>query len=117
MGNEGTFRLLKLVLPAGKLLSAAPSAPMGNYSTPFPTVIDTVIRALEKALPRQRLLQRPDHRIDHGRERCRVVAHGGGRRSAQEFSRRQNELEQPERSFVPHLAGAEALLEGYPRVR
>jgi N-methylhydantoinase B len=53
MANEGTFRPLKLVLPAGKILSAAPTAPMGNYSTPFPTVIDTVIRALEKALPQQ----------------------------------------------------------------
>ena len=49
--NEGTFRPLKLVLPAGKVLSADPTAPMGNYSTPFPTVIDTVIKALEKALP------------------------------------------------------------------
>jgi N-methylhydantoinase B len=51
MANEGTFRPLKLVLPPGKILSAAPTAPMGNYSTPFPTVIDTVIRALERALP------------------------------------------------------------------
>jgi len=51
MANEGTFRPLKLILPAGKLLSAEPTAPMGNYSTPFPTVIDTVIRALAQALP------------------------------------------------------------------
>ena len=51
MANEGTFRPLKLVLPPGKILSAAPTAPMGNYSTPFPTVIDAVIRALEQALP------------------------------------------------------------------
>jgi len=51
MANEGTFRPLKLILPPGKILSAAPAAPMGNYSTPFPTVIDTVIRALERALP------------------------------------------------------------------
>jgi N-methylhydantoinase B len=51
MANEGTFRPLKLVLPPGKLLSADPTAPMGNYSTPFPTVIDAVIKALEKALP------------------------------------------------------------------
>jgi N-methylhydantoinase B len=27
------------------------TAPMGNYSQPFPTVIDAVIKALEKALP------------------------------------------------------------------
>jgi N-methylhydantoinase B len=51
MANAGTFRPLRLVLPPGTILSAAPTAPMGNYSTPFPTVIDAVIRALEKALP------------------------------------------------------------------
>ncbi len=49
--NEGTFRPLKLILPQGKILSANSAAPMGNYSTPFPTVIDAVIKALEKALP------------------------------------------------------------------
>jgi N-methylhydantoinase B len=51
MANEGTFRPVKLVLPPGKILSADPTAPMGNYSTPFPTVIDAVIKALDKALP------------------------------------------------------------------
>jgi N-methylhydantoinase B len=51
LANEGTFRPLKLILPPGKLLSAEPTAPMGNYSTPFPTVIDAVIKALEQALP------------------------------------------------------------------
>src|SRR6185436_4833352 len=51
MANEGTFRPLKLVLPPGKILSADPTAPMGNYSQPFPTVIDAIIKALEKALP------------------------------------------------------------------
>ena len=49
--NEGIFRPLKLILPEGKILSAAPTAPMGNYSMPFPTVIDAVIRAFEKAMP------------------------------------------------------------------
>jgi len=49
--NEGTFRPLKLILPEGKLLSARPTAPMGNYSQPFPTVIDAFIKALEPALP------------------------------------------------------------------
>jgi N-methylhydantoinase B len=53
MANEGTFRPLKLILPPGKILSADPTAPMGNYSTPFPTVIDAVIKALEKALPQR----------------------------------------------------------------
>ena len=51
MANEGTFRPLELILPDKTILSAEPSAPMGNYSTPFPPVIDAVIRALEKALP------------------------------------------------------------------
>jgi N-methylhydantoinase B len=50
-GNEGLFRPLKLVLPPGKILSAEPTAPMANYPMPFPTVIDAVIKALEKALP------------------------------------------------------------------
>lgn len=49
--NEGIFRPLKLVLPEGTILSAEATAPMGNYSMPFPTVIDTVIRALGKAVP------------------------------------------------------------------
>ena len=49
--NEGTFRPLKIVLPEGTLLSAAPTAAMGLYSIPFPTVIDCIIKALEKALP------------------------------------------------------------------
>ncbi|HTI86013.1 MAG TPA: hydantoinase B/oxoprolinase family protein, partial [Alphaproteobacteria bacterium] len=49
--NEGTFRPIKLVLPPGKILSAAADAPMGNYSRSFPTVIDAVIKAFENALP------------------------------------------------------------------
>lgn len=51
MANEGTFRPVKLILPDGKILSARTPAPMGNYSTPFPTVIDAVIHALAPALP------------------------------------------------------------------
>jgi N-methylhydantoinase B len=49
--NEGLFRPLKLILPEGTILSADPTAPMANYPMPFPTVIDAVIKALEKALP------------------------------------------------------------------
>ena len=50
--NEGTFRPLKLILPEGKIVSARPTAPMGMYGTfPFPTIVDTFIKALEKALP------------------------------------------------------------------
>jgi N-methylhydantoinase B len=49
--NEGMFRPLKLILPPQTLLSADPTAPMGNYNRCFPLVIDAVIRAFEKALP------------------------------------------------------------------
>ncbi len=49
--NEGTFRPLRLILPEGKILSAAPTAPIGNYSQPFPTIIDATIRAFEHVLP------------------------------------------------------------------
>jgi N-methylhydantoinase B len=51
--NEGTFRPLKLILPDGKLVSAKATAPMGHYGFPFPTIIDTIIKALEPALPEQ----------------------------------------------------------------
>jgi len=40
-----------MILPQGKILSAAPTAAMGLYSIPFPTVIDAIIKALEPALP------------------------------------------------------------------
>jgi N-methylhydantoinase B len=49
--NEGTFRPLKMILPQGTLISAEPTAAMGLYSIPFPTVIDCIIKALEPALP------------------------------------------------------------------
>jgi N-methylhydantoinase B len=49
--NEGTYRPLKLNLPDGTILSAEPTAAMGLYPVPFPTVIDAIIKALEPALP------------------------------------------------------------------
>ena len=49
--NEGTFRPVKMILPQGKLISAEPTAAMGLYSIPFPTIIDCIIKALEPALP------------------------------------------------------------------
>jgi N-methylhydantoinase B len=49
--NEGTFRPLKLILPAGTLVSASPTAAMGNYGFPFPTIVDTFIKAMEQAMP------------------------------------------------------------------
>ena len=51
--NEGTFRPLKLILPDGKLVSAGPTAPMQHYGFPFPTIIDTIIKALQTAMPEQ----------------------------------------------------------------
>ena len=49
--DEGCFRALKVVIPAGKLLSAKPPAPVGNWSRTLPTVIDLILRALAPALP------------------------------------------------------------------
>ena len=51
--NEGTFRPLKIILPPGKILSADPSAPMGNYSQPFPTAIDVIISAFADVFPQR----------------------------------------------------------------
>jgi len=49
--NDGSFRPLHVVIPDGKFLSAASDAPMGLYSAPLPTVIDTVVKALVTAAP------------------------------------------------------------------
>ena len=49
--NEGTFRPLKLNLPEGTIVSAGPTAAMGHYNTPLPTLIDLVIRALGPVMP------------------------------------------------------------------
>ncbi len=49
--NDGSFRPLHVVIPDGKFLSAAHDAPMGLYSAPLPTVIDTVVKALVEAAP------------------------------------------------------------------
>jgi N-methylhydantoinase B len=49
--NAGTYRPLKLILPPGTLVSASPRAAMGNYGFPFPTIVDTFIKALESAMP------------------------------------------------------------------
>jgi N-methylhydantoinase B len=49
--NEGSFAPLTVVLPDGKFLSAGATAAMARYSTPLPTVIDAIIRALATAVP------------------------------------------------------------------
>ena len=49
--DEGCFRPLKILIPPGKILSAAPPAPVGNWSRTLPTVIDLILRALAPAMP------------------------------------------------------------------
>lgn len=49
--DEGCFRPLKVILPPGKFLSAQPPAPLGLWSIPLPTVIDTVLAVLAPAVP------------------------------------------------------------------
>ena len=49
--DEGTFRPLAIEIPDGTFLSASPTAAVGNYSTPLPTVVDTILRALVQAIP------------------------------------------------------------------
>jgi N-methylhydantoinase B len=51
--NDGSFRPLHVVIPDGKFLSARAGAPMGWYSSPLPSVVDTVIKAMVEAAPEQ----------------------------------------------------------------
>jgi N-methylhydantoinase B len=49
--NDGSFRNLKVVLPPGSVVSAVRPAPMRWWMT-FPmTVVDTIFKALSKAIP------------------------------------------------------------------
>jgi N-methylhydantoinase B len=49
--NDGSFRNLKVVLPPGRIVSAERPAPMRWWMT-FPmTVVDTIFKALSKAIP------------------------------------------------------------------
>jgi len=51
--NDGSFRNLKVVLPRGSIVSAERPAPMRWWMT-FPmTVVDTIFKALAKAIPDQ----------------------------------------------------------------
>jgi N-methylhydantoinase B len=50
-GNEGTYRPLRVKIPAGTFLSASDDAPKGAYSAALPTVIDTVVSAMAQAAP------------------------------------------------------------------
>lgn len=48
--NAGAFRALKVIIPDGNLMMASYPAPMAEWSTPLPTVVDTIARALAPAM-------------------------------------------------------------------
>lgn len=48
--NEGCFRPLRVILPRGTLISAEEPAAMSWWQTPVLTVIDTILRAVGKAV-------------------------------------------------------------------
>lgn len=49
--NEGSFAALKVIIPEGTFMMAKYPAPMCGWSTPIPTVVDTVLKALAPAIP------------------------------------------------------------------
>ncbi len=49
--NEGSFRALSVVIPEGNIMMARFPAPMSGWSAVVPTVVDTIVAALAKALP------------------------------------------------------------------
>lgn len=49
--NEGSFRALDVVIPEGNIMMARYPAPMASWSTPIPTVVDTILSALAPAAP------------------------------------------------------------------
>lgn len=49
--NDGSFRPVHVSIPDGKFLSAGPNAALGMYSSPLPTVVDTILRAMVSAVP------------------------------------------------------------------
>jgi N-methylhydantoinase B len=49
--NEGCFRALTVISPAGTIVNARPPAAIGLWSIALPTTIDTILKALAPALP------------------------------------------------------------------
>ncbi|MEE2971246.1 MAG: hydantoinase B/oxoprolinase family protein [Pseudomonadota bacterium] len=49
--NEGSFSALEVIIPEGNIMMARYPAPMSSWSTPVPTVVDTIIAALAPAMP------------------------------------------------------------------
>jgi N-methylhydantoinase B len=48
--NAGAFRALEVIIPDGNLMMASYPAPMAEWSTPLPTVVDTIAHALAPAM-------------------------------------------------------------------
>lgn len=51
--NEGDFRPLTVEIPDGKFISAVGTGALGSSGNMIPTVVDTVLRALAGAMPKQ----------------------------------------------------------------
>jgi N-methylhydantoinase B len=49
--NEGSFRALEVIIPEGNIMMARFPAPMAGWSSIVPTVVDTIVAALAKAMP------------------------------------------------------------------
>lgn len=49
--NEGSFSALNVIIPEGNFMMAKFPATMAGWSTPIPTVIDTIFKALSSAIP------------------------------------------------------------------
>ncbi|MFH1489277.1 MAG: hydantoinase B/oxoprolinase family protein [Pseudomonadota bacterium] len=49
--NEGSFSALNVIIPEGNFMMAKFPATMAGWSTPIPTVIDTIFKALSPAIP------------------------------------------------------------------
>jgi N-methylhydantoinase B len=49
--NEGCFRPLEIICPEGKILNARRPAAMYEWSVIFPTVIDTILKAVAEGAP------------------------------------------------------------------
>ena len=49
--NEGSFSALNVIMPEGNFMMAKFPATMAGWSTPIPTVIDTIFKALAPAIP------------------------------------------------------------------
>jgi N-methylhydantoinase B len=49
--NEGSFRALDVIIPEGNIMMARFPAPMAGWSAIVPTVVDSIVAALAKAMP------------------------------------------------------------------